>query len=463
MNFDVIVIGAGPGGYVAAIRAAQLKMRVAVVERQHLGGICLNWGCIPTKALLRSAEVYRTMSNAKSYGLQCTKGFDIKAIIKRSRTISSSLNKGISHLLKKNNVTIFEGAASLSDTAGDVKRVFVEDKNKKKSVITAKNIIVATGARARILPGLEPDGTHVWSYREALSVDRLPDSLIVLGSGAIGVEFASFFSAFGCKVTIIEKQGTILPHEDGEISALAHKSFKRQGIHIITGSGIKSFKRETKRIEVTLDSGERHGANCLLLAVGIRGNVEGFGLENTSVKVHNTHIETDGFCETDARGIYAIGDVAGPPWLAHKAEHEAVICVEHIAGNQQGKPLNTKNIASCTYCHPQIASIGLTEAQAVKVGRKIRVGRFPFMANGKALALGEREGLLKTIFDANTGEILGAHMIGAEVTELIAQFSIARTLEATEQEIMHTVFPHPTLSEMTYESVLDAFGRAIHI
>ncbi len=456
-TFDLIVIGGGPGGYVAAIRAAQLKMKVALVEREHLGGICLNWGCIPTKALLRSAEVYENIKHADAYGLSTgTPGFDLKKIVQRSRKIAKQLNGGVGHLLKKNKVTVFDGAAKLAGPG----KVAVD-----KTILSAKHIILATGARARTLPGLEPDGKLVWTYKDALVPDEVPKKLLVVGSGAIGIEFASFFNSMGSEVTVVEVMDRVLPVEDAEISALAHKAFEKEGMTIMTSATVKALKKGKNDVTATVESGgksEDIKVDRVILAVGIVGNTEGLGLEGTKIKVDKTHIVTDQWCQTGEPGVYAIGDIAGPPWLAHKASHEGIICVEKIAGEKNVHPLDVSRIPGCTYCRPQVASIGLTEAAAKEKGHTVKVGRFPFMGNGKAIALGEAEGMVKTVFDAKTGELLGAHMIGAEVTELIQGYSIAKTLETTESELMHTVFPHPTLSEMMHESVLDAFGRAIH-
>lgn len=462
-SFDLVVIGTGPGGYVAAIRAAQLGLKTAVVEREHFGGICLNWGCIPTKALLRTAEVYRNIQHATSYGIKVEKAsVDLEATVKRSRQVAAQLSGGISGLLKKNKVAVFEGQGKLAGSG----KVSVE-KNGKSTTLSAKHIILATGARARTLPGLEPDGKFVWSYKEALVPDTTPKKLLVVGSGAIGIEFASFFNELGSDVTVVEVMDRVLPVEDAEISAFAERAFKKQGMTIKKGTTVTELKKSATSVtasfkdgkgKVTTDSFDR-----VIMAVGIVGNVENLGLEGTKVKVDRTHIEVDEFSRTGEAGVYAIGDLTGPPWLAHKASHEGVICVEKIAGVKDVHPLNTSNIPGCTYCHPQVASVGLTEEAAKAAGHDVKVGRFPFIGNGKAIALGEPEGLIKSIFDAKTGELLGAHMIGAEVTELIQGFGIAKTLETTELELMHTVFPHPTLSEMMHESVLDAFDKVIHI
>jgi dihydrolipoamide dehydrogenase len=460
-TYDIVVIGAGPGGYVAAIRAAQLGMKTAIVEREHLGGICLNWGCIPTKALLRSAEVFRNMKHASAYGLTVDKaGFDLKAIVKRSRGVANQLSSGIGHLMKKNKITVLEGEAKLAG-----KGKVAVTKAGAVSEVQAKHIILATGARARELPGLEADGKLVWTYKHALVPEETPKSMLVVGSGAIGIEFASFYHELGVDVTVVEVMDRILPAEDEEISAFAKKSFEKQGLKIRTGTVVKGLKKGTNSVTATLDKGgktEDLTVDRVIMAVGIVGNVENIGLENTKVKVDRTHIITNEWCETGEPGVYAIGDLTGAPWLAHKASHEAILCVEKIAGLPNLHPIDANKIPGCTYCHPQVASVGLTEAQAKEKGLKIKVGRFPFIGNGKAIALGEPEGMVKTIFDEKTGELLGAHMIGAEVTEMIQGFGIAQTLETTEEDLMHTVFPHPTLSEMMHESVLDAYGKALH-
>ena len=467
-SFDVIIIGGGPGGYVTAIRGAQLGLKVCVVEKKHLGGICLNWGCIPTKALLRSAEIYHAMKNAGDYGLSAKGvGFDIKKVIQRSRGISGKLSQGVGYLLKKNKVTVVDGEAKLSGPG----KVEVSKGKKQIAALTAKHVIVATGARPRALPGLETptnkDGVKlVWSYFEALDPDIMPKTLLVIGSGAIGIEFASFYRTLGAEVTVVEILPQILPVEDAEIAALARKQLEKQGIAIHTGAKVASLKKAKNSVAATLEGADGKKTEIkidrVISAVGVEGNIDGIGLETTKAKTDRGCIVADEFSRTAEPGLYAIGDVAGPPMLAHKAEHEGVICIEKIAGLSP-HPLDKTQIPGCTYCHPQIASVGLTEEAANKAGYEIKVGRFPFMANGKAIALGEPEGLVKTVFDANTGQLLGAHMVGAEVTELIQGFVVAMGLETTEEELMHTVFPHPTLSEMMHESVLDAFGRAIHI
>jgi dihydrolipoamide dehydrogenase len=461
-SFDIIVIGTGPGGYVGAIRAAQLGMKIAVVERKHLGGICLNWGCIPTKALLRTAEIYETIKHASEFGISVKEvEFDIKKVIERSRQIAAQLNGGVAHLLRKNKVTVFDGNGRLNGPG----KVAVEKDGKAVADLAAKHIILATGARARSIPGLEPDGELVWTYMEAMVPEIMPKSLLVVGSGAIGIEFASFYRSLGADVTVAEILDRVLPVEDEEISALARKAFEKQGMSIHTSTTVKALKKAANSVTATLEGGGKTWdvtVDRVILAVGIVGNVENCGLEGTKVKVEKTHIVIDEWCRTGEPGVYAIGDVVGPPWLAHKASHEGIICVEKIAGVLGVHPLDTTRIPGCTYSRPQVASVGLTEKAAREQGHKVKVGRFPFIGNGKAIALGEPEGMVKTVFDAKTGELLGAHMVGAEVTELIQGYGVAKTLETTEAELMHTVFPHPTLSEMMHESVLDAYGRAVH-
>jgi len=465
-NFDLIVIGGGPGGYVAAIRAAQLGGKVAVVERAHLGGICLNWGCIPTKALLRTSEIYHYMTHAGDFGLSVKDpAFDLAKVVQRSRKVAGRLNAGVKHLLKKNKVAVFDGHGRLDGRQGESRKVRVEADGKEVDGLVAKNVILATGARARELPGLESDGRLVWTYKEAMVPEAMPKSLLVVGSGAIGIEFASFYRTLGAEVTVVELLPRILPVEDEEISAFATKAFEKQGIKIVTGATVKSLDKGKDSVTATIErdgQSETLTVDRVISAVGIVGNVENVGLEGTRVTVEKTHVVTNEWMETGEPGVYAIGDLTGPPWLAHKASHEGVLCVEKIAGTKGLHPLDTRRIPSCTYCHPQVASIGLSEAKATEGGRKVRVGRFPFAGNGKAIALGDDQGLVKTVFDAETGELLGAHMIGAEVTELIQGYAVAMQLETTEAELMHTVFPHPTLSEMMHESVLDAYGRAIH-
>jgi dihydrolipoamide dehydrogenase len=461
-SFDVVILGGGPGGYVAAIRAAQLKLNVAVVERENLGGICLNWGCIPTKALLRSAEVYHNLKHSDAYGLSAKDvSFDFAKVVDRSRKVSKQLTDGVKFLMKKNKITVFDGTGKLNG-AGKVK---VEKDGKPVADLTGKHIILATGARARVFPGLEPDGKLIWTYREALMPNMMPKSLLVVGSGAIGIEFASFFRTLGAEVTVVEVLPRILPVEDAEISAFAHKAFEKQGMKIKTGATVKALKKGNNNVTATIEQGgktEELTVDRVIMAVGIVGNVEGIGLEGTKVKVEKTHVVIDEYGRTGEPNVYAIGDLAGPPWLAHKAMHEGVLVVEKIAGVKGVHPMDVKNIPGCTYCMPQVASVGLTEEAAKANGREIKVGKFPFIGNGKAIALGEPEGLVKTIFDAKTGELLGAHMVGAEVTELIQGYTIAKTLETTEAELMATVFPHPTLSEMMHESVLAAYGRTLH-
>jgi dihydrolipoamide dehydrogenase len=457
----MIVIGAGPGGYVAAIRGAQLGLKVAIVEREHMGGICLNWGCIPTKAMLRSSEVFHLMHRAREFGLTADGiGYDLDAVVKRSRAVAKQLNSGVGHLLKKNKVTAYMGEASLPAKG----RVRVKT-DKGTEELTAKNIVLATGARARELPGLEADGDLVWTYKHALVPPHMPKKLLVIGSGAIGIEFASFYNTLGAETTVVEVMDRILPVEDAEISAFAKKAFEKQKMTIMEKAMVKQLDRGKGKVTAHIEVGgklEKHAFDTVISAVGIVGNTEGLGLEDLGVKVEKTHVVTDPHCRTGAEGLYAIGDLAGAPWLAHKASHEGVMVAELIAG---GHPhaVDPDSIAGCTYCQPQIASVGLTEAQAREKGHEIRVGRFPFIGNGKAIALGEPEGMVKTVFDAATGELLGAHMVGAEVTELIQGYVVGRTLEPTEEDLMNTVFPHPTLSEMMHESVLDAYGRVIHI
>ncbi|MEM9625273.1 MAG: dihydrolipoyl dehydrogenase [Pseudomonadota bacterium] len=460
-EFDLVVVGGGPGGYVAAIRAAQLKMKTALVEREHLGGICLNWGCIPTKALLRSGEVFDMMHHLKNFGFSAEKlSYDTSAVVKRSRQIAGQLSKGVAHLLKKNKVTVFDGEAALRGPGS----VQVKGKSGTET-IKAKNIILATGARARQLPGLEADGKLIWTYKEAMVPEAMPKSLLVVGSGAIGIEFASFYRAMGVDVTVVEVMDRVLPVEDEEISAFAHKQFEKRGIKLVTKAEVKALDKGKDSVTATIAAGgksQQLTVDRVIMAVGIVGNVEDLGLEGTKVKVDRTHVVIDEWCRTGEPGVYAIGDLVGPPWLAHKASHEGVMCVEKIAGSKDVHPMDVTKIPGCTYCTPQVASVGLTEAAAKKAGYEVKVGRFPFIGNGKAIALGEPEGMVKTVFDAKTGELLGAHMVGAEVTEMIQGYVIARQVEATELDLMHTVFPHPTLSEMMHESTLDAYGRAIH-
>jgi dihydrolipoamide dehydrogenase len=469
-SFDIIIIGSGPGGYVTAIRAAQLGFKTAIVERDYLGGICLNWGCIPTKALLRSAEIFHYMQHAKAYGLSAEKiAYDAAAVVKRSRAVSKRLNDGVGFLMRKNKVTVIWGEAEI-EAPGKV-RVKPAKSETPKGALTAgsyqcQHIIIATGARPRVLPGIEPDKKLIWTYFEAMVPDRLPKSLLVIGSGAIGIEFASFYRAFGCEVTVVEVLPQILPAEDGEISAFARKQFEKQGIRIFTGAKVTKLEKKADAVTATVDDGKGDvqtlSVERVISAVGVTGNVENLGLERVGVTSERGAIVVDQLNRTNVAGIYAIGDVAGPPLLAHKAEHEGVICVEAIKGLNP-HPMDKRLIPGCTYCAPQIASVGLTEQAAKEQKLDVRVGRFPFVGNGKAIALGEDQGLVKVIFDKKSGSLLGAHMVGAEVTELIQGYVVAMNLETTEEELMHTVFPHPTLSEMMGEAVLDAYGRALNI
>lgn len=468
-NFDVIIIGSGPGGYVTAIRSAQLGFKTAIVERAHLGGICLNWGCIPTKALLRSAEIFHYMQHAKDYGLKADNvGFDPGAIVKRSRAVSKRLNDGVGFLMKKNKMTVIWGEATI-DAPGKITVKAGKTEAPKGALgpgaYQAKHIILATGARPRVLPGLEPDQKLIWTYFEAMVPERMPKSLLVIGSGAIGIEFASFYRTLGAEVTVVEVLPQILPVEDAEISAFARKAFEKQGIKILTGAKVTKLDKKGDSVTATIDDG-KGGTQSLTVervisAVGVVGNIENLGLEKVGVKTDRGAIVVDNLSRTNVPGIYAIGDVAGPPLLAHKAEHEGVVCVEAIKGLHP-HPMNKQLIPGCTYCSPQIASVGLTEQAAKEKKLDIRVGRFPFAANGKAIALGEDQGMVKVIFDKKTGQLLGAHMVGAEVTELIQGYVVAMNLETTEEELMHTVFPHPTLSEMMKEAVLDAYGRVLN-
>ena len=459
--FDVVVIGAGPGGYVAAIRSAQLGLKTAIVEKEHMGGICLNWGCIPTKAMLRSAEIFHLMHRANEFGLSAEKiSFDLQAVIKRSRSISKQLNQGVTHLLKKNKVKSFIGEATILDK-GKVRVL----KDEKSEEILAENIVIASGARARELPGLEADGKIVWTYKHALTPKRMPKKLLVVGSGAIGIEFASFYNTLGADTTVIELVDRILPAEDAEVADFAHKQFLKQGMKILTQTSVEKIELKNNMANIQMEHAGKiltEQFDTIISAVGIVGNIEGLGLENISIKTEKSHIKTDINCNVGIEGIYAIGDVAGAPWLAHKASHEGVMVAELIAGREV-HTFDPSSIAGCTYCNPQIASVGLTEEEAQKKGLNIKIGRFPFIGNGKAIALGEQEGLIKTIFDVETGELLGAHMVGAEVTELIQGYVLGQKLETTEEDLISTVFPHPTLSEMMHESVLDAYDRAIHI
>jgi len=460
-SYDMIVIGAGPGGYVAAIRGAQLGLSVAVVEREHMGGICLNWGCIPTKALLRSSEVFHLMNRAKEFGLSADNiAYDLDAVVKRSRGVAGQLSAGIGHLLKKNKVTAIMGEATLVGKG----KVSVKTANGTEE-LTGKNIVLATGARARELPGLEADGDLVWTYKTALTPPHMPKKLLVIGSGAIGIEFASFYNTLGADTTVVEVMDRILPVEDVEIATFAKKAFKKQGMTIMEKTLVKQLDRGKGKVVAHIESNgkvEKIEFDTVISAVGIVGNVEGLGLDELGVKHDRSHVVTDAYCRTNVDGIFAIGDLAAPPWLAHKASHEGVMVAELIAGLKP-HAVKPESIAGCTYCQPQIASVGYTEAAAKEKGFDIKVGHFPFVGNGKAIALGEAEGMIKTVFDAKTGELLGAHMIGAEVTELIQGYVIGRQLETTEEDLMQTVFPHPTLSEMMHESVLDAYGKVIHM
>ena len=461
-SFDLVIIGGGPGGYVAAIRAAQLGMKTAVVEREHLGGICLNWGCIPTKALLRSSEINHLLHNLGEFGFAADNvRFDLEKVVKRSRAVSKQLAGGVGHLLRKNKVAVFDGSGKLAGR----NTVAVEKDGKPGATLKAPHIILATGARARQLPGLEADGKLVWSYREAMVPPAMPKSLLVIGSGAIGIEFASFFRNMGAEVTVAEAVDRILPAEDEEIGAFARKAFEKQGMRILTGAKVSNPRKGADSVTVSIEAGgktQELTVDRVISAIGIVGNVEGIGIEGTKVQVERTHVIIDEYCRTGEPGVYAIGDLAGAPWLAHKASHEGIVCVEKIAGQNDVHPIDWTNIPGCTYCRPQVASVGLTEARAKAAGHEVRVGRFPFIGNGKAIAMGEPEGMVKTVFDKATGELLGAHMVGAEVTEMIQGYAVARTLESTEVELMHTVFPHPTVSETMHEAVLDAYGRPIH-
>ena len=464
-EYDVVVIGGGPGGYVAAIRASQLGMRAAVVEKEHLGGICLNWGCIPTKALLRAAELRHNLEHLSDYGIEITGNItvDLEKVVKRSRGVAARLSSGVAHLLKKNKVDVVEGTATLRGKSAD--KHIISIAGAKVSELHAKHVIIATGARARQIPNMEADGHQIVTYRDAMVPKTMPKSLIVVGSGAIGIEFASFYRDMGVDVTVVEAMDRILNAEDAEISNMAHKAFEKRGMTILTSAKLQKLEKTPQSVTATIEQQgkmQQISAERVIMAIGIVGNSENLGLEGTKVKLDRGHIVTDGYGATGEAGIYAIGDVTGAPWLAHKASHEGIICVEKIAGASDVHKIADNTVPGCTYCRPQIASVGLTEAQAKDKGHKVKVGRFPFLANGKAIALGDDEGMIKTIFDEKTGELLGAHMIGPEVTEMIQGYAIARTLETTEAELMQTIFPHPTLSEAMHESVLDAYDRAIH-
>jgi dihydrolipoamide dehydrogenase len=467
-NYDVIVLGSGPGGYVAAIRSAQLGLKTAIVERENLGGICLNWGCIPTKALLRSAEIFHYMQNAKDYGLAAQNiTADLDAVVKRSRGVAKQLNQGVTHLMKKNKITVHMGDGKLV-AAGKL-----EVKGEKGvETLTAKHIIVATGARARDLPFAKADGKRIWTYRHAMTPSEMPKKLLVIGSGAIGIEFASFYNDMGADVTVVEMLDRVVPVEDADISTFLEKALKKQGMKILTGAGVEELKATANGVSAKIKTKdgkvEASEFTHAIVAIGIVPNTENIGLEALKVETTKGHINTDPYCQTNVKGLWAIGDVTAPPWLAHKASHEGVLAAEAIAkelGNKEvhPHPIDAKNIPGCTYCHPQIASVGLTEAKAKEAGHEVRIGNFPFIGNGKAIALGEAEGFIKTVFDAKSGELLGAHMVGAEVTEMIQGFTIGKTAELVEEDFMHTVFAHPTMSEAIHESVLSAYGRAIHI
>jgi dihydrolipoamide dehydrogenase len=461
-SFDLIVLGGGPGGYVAAIRAAQLGMKTALVEREHLGGICLNWGCIPTKALLRSSEIHHLLHRLDEFGFSAKDiRFDAGKVVARSRAVAKQLSNGVAYLLRKNQVAVFDGHGRLAGKG----RLAVEKNGQPVAELAAEHIVLATGARARSLPGLEPDGDRVWTYKEAMVPTAIPQSLLVVGSGAIGIEFASFYHDMGAEVTVVEVLDRVLPVEDEEISAFARKSFEKQGLRIHTGATVAALERTDTGVTAHIEGGGQGSeleVERVILAVGIVGNFEDLGLENTAVAVEKSHVVVDEWLRTGEPGVYAIGDLVGPPWLAHKASHEGVICVERIAGINDVHPLDIRNIPACTYCRPQVASVGLTEKAARDAGHEVKIGHFPFIGNGKAIALGEPEGMIKTVFDGKTGELLGAHMIGAEVTELIQGYAIAKTLETTETDLIRTIFPHPTLSETMHEAVLDAYGRVIH-
>ena len=465
IDYDLFIIGGGPGGYVAAIKASQLGMSVALVEDKHLGGICLNWGCIPTKALLRASEIRHMLDNVDEFGFTVSGiKMDINNITKRSRKVASQLSSGISHLLKKNKVQVFEGFGSLVKDKTNIKKIRIKTKDNNINK-TAKNVILATGARSKNLPFVSSDGVNIWDYKTAMTPSKLPSSIIIVGSGAIGIEFASFYNDLGVDVTIVEALPSILPNEDIDISNIVKLNFEKRGIKIKTNSTLKSVTNKKNSVSaeiITNDDVETINSEKLILSIGIVANTENLGLEDFNVKIDKGHVVTNEFLETDEKGIYAIGDITDGPWLAHKASHEGILCVEKIAGHKNLKPIDKTSIPGCTYCRPQIASIGMTETQAKSKNLNLKIGKFPFIGNGKAIALGDSEGLIKTIFDQDTGELIGAHMVGPEVTELIQGFSIAKKLETTEQELMHTIFPHPTLSEGIHESVLDAYNQAIH-
>jgi dihydrolipoamide dehydrogenase len=471
VTYDLAIIGSGPGGYVAAIRASQLGMKTVIVERDALGGVCLNWGCIPTKALLRSAEVYTQMKHAGDYGLKADNiGFDLDAVVKRSRGVAGRMEKGVGFLMKKNKIDVVMGAARLEKQSNGSGAPIVKVKGDKgETAVKAKHVILATGARARTIPaaGLEPDGKFIWTAKEAMIPDAMPKNLLVIGSGAIGIEFASFYNALGANVTVVEMLDRILPAEDAEISAFAEKQFKKQKIKILTSASVEKLGKGKDAVTATIKTkdgkSETVEADRVVLAIGITGNTENLGLEALGVKIDRGHVSVNEWLETGVKGLYAIGDLAGAPWLAHKASHEGIICVEKIAGLNNVHPMDVTTIPGCTYSNPQVASVGLTEAKAKEKGYKVKVGRFPFAGNGKAIALGEPEGMVKTVFDEKTGELLGAHMIGAEVTELIQGFTLARSMEGTEEDLMHAIFPHPTISETMHEAVLDAYGRVLHV
>ncbi|XDZ63593.1 dihydrolipoyl dehydrogenase [Alphaproteobacteria bacterium LSUCC0396] len=459
-HFDIAVIGGGPGGYVAAIRAAQLGLKPVVIEREHLGGICLNWGCIPTKALLRAAELRHSIDEMAAFGITVGEvKIDLGAVVKRSRKVAGRLSMGVKHLLKKNKVTVIEAEAKIGASTGGLRQITLSTGD----AVAAKHIIIATGARARALPNIVADGKTILTYRDAMVPETMPDSLIIVGSGAIGSEFASFYHDMGVAVTLVEAMDRILPVEDVEVSDFVQKSFEKRGIKVMTGVKLQSVTNDANGVRAVIEGHDKPlQASRMILAVGIIGNTENLGLEGTKIKVDRGHITTDQWGATGEAGIYAIGDVTGPPWLAHKASHEGIICVEKIAGMRDVHAIGAGAVPGCTYCRPQVASVGMTEAAAKQAGHDLKVGRFPFAGNGKAIALGDDGGFVKTIFDAKTGELLGAHMVGPEVTELIQGYAIARTLEATEAELMATIFAHPTLSEAMHESVLDAYDRALH-